>query len=54
MKEIPPKIEPAALHCAICGRELSAADLQEGLGGGLLLCHWCRAAEESCGCADGE
>lgn len=42
------------LHCAICGRELSPGDLREMQGGGLLLCAYCRAQEESCGCGDEE
>lgn len=42
------------VHCVICGRELTCHDLQAGLGGGLLLCVYCRAVEESCGCEDGE
>jgi len=40
------------LHCAICGRTLTPADLREIFGGGLLLCGYCRAQEESCGCGD--
>jgi len=40
------------LHCAICGRQLTPADLRELQGGGLLLCGYCRAREESCGCSD--
>jgi hypothetical protein len=44
----------APVHCAICGRELTESDLREGLGGGLLLCSYCRAEAESCGCGDGE
>lgn len=40
------------LHCAICGRQLRSSDLREILGGGLLLCAYCRAQEESCGCRD--
>jgi|GEM_PF-4242763 len=40
------------LHCAICGRQLTPTDLREILGGGLLLCGYCRAQEQSCGCMD--
>jgi hypothetical protein len=40
------------LHCAICGRQLTPTDLRELQGGGLLLCGYCRAQEESCGCRD--
>lgn len=42
------------VHCAICGRELSGAELREVLGGGLLLCAYCRAESEACCCGDGE
>ncbi len=44
--------EKEVLHCAICGRELTPEDLRQVQGGGLLLCGYCRAQEESCGCAD--
>jgi len=40
------------LHCAICGKRLEEIDLREIFGGGLLLCGYCRAQEESCGCGD--
>lgn len=49
-----PDTSCTVLHCAICGRELTPADLREMAGGGLLLCGYCRAQEESCGCADEE
>jgi hypothetical protein len=39
-------------HCAVCGRELTEAELREVFGGGLLLCGYCRAEMESCGCGE--
>ena len=54
MKDETVQPEAGGLHCAICGRELGAGDLRELAGGGLLLCGWCRAEQESCGCGDGD